>query len=114
MMNEQMRYITDEAGQRVGVMLDWRAYLQLTNQPADRDLLLNLSQEELQALAKSALSPQEQGRLDDLLEQNAEGQLPPEETIELDNLLTQIDQLNILKTRARYTLQYYNNLASAT
>ncbi|HFQ93367.1 MAG TPA: hypothetical protein ENK32_05125 [Anaerolineae bacterium] len=112
-MSEQMRYITDEAGQRVGVMLDWRTYLQLTNQPVDRDLLVNLSQEELQALAESALSPQEQRRLDDLLERNAEGQLSPEETTELDDLLTQIDQLNILKTRARYTLQYYDNLASA-
>ena len=113
-MSEQMRYLTDEEGRRVGVMLDWHTYLQLTNQPADRDLLLNLSQEELQALAESALSPQEQGRLDNLLERNAEGKLSPEETMELDDLLTQIDQLNTLKTRARYTLNYYNNLASAT
>jgi hypothetical protein len=104
-MTDQLRYITDEEGQRVGVVLDWQTYLQLTNQLADTDLLSNLSQAELQALAGSTLAPKEQERLDDLLARNAEGQLSDKEQSELDDLLDQIDQLNIVKTRARYTLK---------
>jgi hypothetical protein len=37
--------------------------------------------------------------------QNAEGQLSADATATLDRLLTQVDNLNILKTRAKYTLQ---------
>ena len=113
-MTEQLRYITDEQGERVGVVLDWKTYLQLTNQPADTDLLSNLSQAELQALAGSMLAPKEQERLDDLLARNTEGQLSGKEQVELDDLLAQIDQLNIIKTRARYTLHYHEKSPSVT
>lgn len=112
-MTEQLRYITDEEGQRVGVVLDWQTYLQLTNQPPDTDILSNLSQAELQALASSTLAPKEQERLDDMLARNAEGQLSDKEQSELDDLLAQIDQLNIVKTRARYTLSYHEKSPSA-
>lgn len=112
-MTDQLRYITDEEGQRIGVVLDWQTYLQLTNQPADSDLLSNLSQAELQALASSTLAPKEQERLDDLLARNAEGQISDKEQSELDDLLAQIDQLNIVKTRARYTLHHYEKSPSA-
>jgi hypothetical protein len=42
-----------------------------------------------------------QHRLDDLLERNIENRLAADEQLELDELLTRVDQLTILKTRAR-------------
>jgi hypothetical protein len=68
------------------------------------EFLVGLSDEELEALADSMLSPSAQGRLDELLQRNSEGRLPPADLQELDRLLAQVDQLTILKTRARYTL----------
>jgi hypothetical protein len=71
---------------------------------AHSDLLVGLSDDELEALADSMLSPSAQGRLDELLDQNAEGRLSALEQQELDRLLDRVDQLSILKTRARLTL----------
>jgi hypothetical protein len=68
-----------------------------------------LSIEELQALSKSELSLKAQIKLNDLLARNKENQLSLQETTTLDNLLIQIDQLNIIKTRARYTLHKLKN-----
>jgi hypothetical protein len=68
------------------------------------EVLVGLSDEELDALADSMLSPSAQGRLDELLQRNAEGRLPAAEQRVLDQLLARVDQLTILKTRARYTL----------
>jgi len=48
--------------------------------------------------------PKNQAKLDELLDKNDNNQLTAEEQITLDNLLNQIDHLNILKTRAKYTL----------
>ncbi len=45
-----------------------------------------------------------QGRLDELLALNAENQLLAGEEAELDRLLDGVDQLTILKTRAKYTI----------
>ncbi|MEP0883714.1 hypothetical protein NDI49_19355 [Trichocoleus sp. ST-U3] len=42
--------------------------------------------------------------MNDLLVQNVESQLSADEVANLDRLLAQVDQLTILKTRARYTL----------
>ena len=70
----------------------------------DSELLVGLSDDELEALAGGLLAPAAQSRLDELLERNAEGRLAPDEQAELDRLLARIDQLTILKTRARYTL----------
>jgi hypothetical protein len=70
----------------------------------ESELLVGLSQEELEALADSLLVPSAQSRMDDLLARNAESQLDPDEHQELDRLLAKVDQLTILKTRARYTL----------
>jgi hypothetical protein len=39
-----------------------------------------------------------------MLVRNAEAQLSADEVANLDRLLAQVDQLTILKTRARYTL----------
>lgn len=104
-MLTQLQYITNEQGEQVGVVLDIKTYQQLTNQlPPDPDILVGLSQAELEALAESVLAPPAQTRLDLLLSQNAENRLSAEEVAELDRLLTHIDYLNILKTRTRYTL----------
>jgi hypothetical protein len=72
---------------------------------SDSELLVGLSYDELEALADSMLAPSAQRRLDDLLERNVEKRLAADEHLELDRLLTRVDQLTILKTRARYTLR---------
>jgi hypothetical protein len=109
------RYIIDEQGERIGVLLDLEEYQQLTRlTPPDADLLVGLSEAELQALAHSALAPAEQERLDDLLARNADGQLSEAEQVELDRLLHHIDQLTILKTRARYTLAHQAGTPSSS
>jgi hypothetical protein len=68
------------------------------------DLLTGLSTEELEALADGLLAPATQVRLDDLLARRKEAPLSGDEEGELDRLLRRVDQLTILKTRARYTL----------
>jgi hypothetical protein len=70
----------------------------------NNERLTNLSIEELEALANSSLVPNTQTKLSELLNKNANNQLSTEEQITLDKLLNQIDQLNILKARAKYTL----------
>ena len=48
----QVQYVTNEQGQRTGVLLDVAVYQQLVGQnAADSDLLTGMSQEELEALA---------------------------------------------------------------
>ena len=72
----------------------------------DPELLVGLSDGELEALAESKLAPANQARLEALLAENAEGKLSPPDEAELDRLIARIDQLNILKARARYTLHH--------
>ena len=104
-MSEQVCYVTNEQGDRVGVLLDWEAYNRLANPLAlDAECLTGLSKAQLQALAESLLAPKSQAHLDELLARNAETKLGAEEIAELDRLLAQVDQLTILRTRARYTL----------
>jgi hypothetical protein len=108
-----LRYVTSENGERVAVLLDLEVYLQLARQlPSDPDLLVGLSEAELRALSESMLAPSAQARLDELLTHNAEIQLSLEESAELDQLLEQVDQLTILKARARYTLEHRNEDSS--
>jgi hypothetical protein len=110
-MSSSRRYITNEQGERVGVLLDLEEYHQLTrSSPPDPELLVGLSEAELQALAQSSLAPAEQSRLDNLLARNADAQLSEMEQAELDRLLHHVDQLNTLKTRARYTLAHQTGL----
>lgn len=114
-MSESVRYITNQQGERVGVVLDLETYAQLTNlSSSDTELLIGLSLDELQALANTRLASIAQVQLDQLLTQNAENQLSASETTTLDHLLAQIDQLNILKTRARYTLSYLERKTKVT
>jgi hypothetical protein len=109
-MIQSVNYVTNQAGETVGVLLDLETYQKLTNAlPTDGEILTELSIDELQALAESSLSPKEQTQLNDLLAKNEDLQLPVEEVAILDNLLVQVDQLNIIKTRAKYTLYKLKN-----
>jgi len=106
----QVQYVTNEQGQRTGVLLDVAAYQRLIGQKTgDPDLLTNMSRAELEALAASRLAVASQTRLDGLLAQQNAGTLNQDELAELDELLAQIDQLTLLKTRARYTLKQMAN-----
>ncbi|MEH2377206.1 hypothetical protein [Nostoc sp.] len=108
-MSDSVQYVTNPQGEKVGVLLDLETYQQLTNLCVDSELLISLNIDELQALAESSLSPKAQIQLQELLIKNSENYLSNEETETLDRLLTQVDQLNILKTRARYTLNIFQN-----
>ena len=105
-MFEPLQYVTNQDGERVGVLLDLETYQRLTNPSAENDeILTDLSLDELKALSESILSPKTQVELNDLLARNNDKTLSVEEKVHLNNLLAQVDQLNILKTRARYTLK---------
>jgi hypothetical protein len=78
------------------------------------ELLVGMSIAELEALADGALAPAAQARLDDLLDRKKSAHLPQEEETELDRLLQKIDQLTILKTRAKYTLSLAKAEATGT
>ena len=71
----------------------------------DPDVLYGLSEGELEALADGLLSPSLQLRLDQLIARAKEVRLSGADEAELDSLLARVDQLTLLKTRARYTLQ---------
>ncbi|MEH1778475.1 MAG: hypothetical protein V7K67_01665 [Nostoc sp.] len=115
MMSEQMRYITNEQGERIGVLLDLETYHWLTHAAGvDTDCLIGLNRAELQALAESMVAPAAQTRLDELLARHTETKLGEAELAELDCLLAQVDHLTLLKTRARYTLQSLENLSQAS
>lgn len=105
-MSKAVQYITNEQGERVGVLLDLTTYSQLS-QPSelDEECLVGLSVEELNALASCTLAVTDQAHLDDLIARNAESLLCADEIAQLDDLLAKADQLTLLKTRARYTLK---------
>lgn len=105
-MNNQARFITDEQGEQIGVLLSISEYRRLMGDTSpDPELLVGMSIEELNALSEMKLTIPDQARLDDLLARNSEGQLVAAEAQELDHLLAQIDLLSLLKARAKYTLQ---------
>jgi len=68
------------------------------------EVLVGLSVAELEALADSFLAPAAQHRLDELIGRSKEKKLTATEESVLDGLLHKADQLMILKTRARLTL----------
>lgn len=104
-------YITRENGQRVGVVMAWEDFrniqARLLNDP---DLLPGLSEIELNALSEGVLAVEHQERLSALLERNREQTLSVSESQEMDHYLAQIDSLNILKARARLTLQHLRQI----
>ncbi|WP_168565167.1 hypothetical protein [Crateriforma spongiae] len=71
-------------------------------------LLSNVSVPALKALASGLLAPKAQSHLDDLLARNSDGKLSEGETKELDDLIEQIDELNLLKARAAFTLSQHD------
>ena len=73
----------------------------------ESEFLVGMSDDELEALADGKLAPSAQARLDELLVRNGRSQLTADEQSELDGLLARVDQLTILKTRARYTLRQH-------
>ena len=69
-------------------------------------ILPNVSHSGLEALASAMLVPGAQSRLNELLSRNAEGNITDEELSELDRLVKQVDELNLLKARAEFTLRH--------
>lgn len=67
--------------------------------------LHGMSTAELTALAEAVIAPGQQLTLQELLERNRSGALAPDEEVALDALLAQVDQIGLLKARARYTLR---------
>ena len=114
-MSDAIRYITDDAGNQIGVLLDLDAYRQLSNPLlSGRKCLVSLSRNELLALAHYKISLLEQACLDHLLAQNAEAKLSEAETTELDQILAEVDHLMVLKARALYALKRLDELAIAS
>jgi hypothetical protein len=72
----------------------------------DPEMLIGLSAGELEAFSHSLLAPSAQARLDELLARIVQHQLETAEVSELDRLLERVDQLTVLKTRAKYSLQH--------
>ncbi len=105
-MYQQINYLTNQEGQRIGVVLDLDTYDRLTNSGnIDPELLLSLNQEELTALATTKLAVDEQEKLGELLAKNKTEIINDDEQEKLECLLAKIDNLNILKARAVYTLE---------
>ena len=104
---EPIQYLISESGERTGVVLSWEAYTALRGAPArDQDLVDELIDLELHALAEGMLAAGQQERLNALLDRNASDQLDRRERQELDTLLAGVDALNLLKARARLTLNH--------
>jgi len=71
--------------------------------------LSNMNLHELRALAEAVVAPDRQQQLKALLDKNRRGELSPEEQETLDQLLTEVDQVGLLKARARYTMSLYKH-----
>lgn len=67
--------------------------------------IAGLSEAELRVLADAVVAPGSQTQLQVLLEKNRSGEMNEDEEAALDDLLAQVDQVALLKARARYTLQ---------
>jgi len=108
-----LQYLVSEDGRRTAVVLDWESYqaLQQASHAADPELLIGLSEAELEALSAGVLAVPHQERLTALLQSNRDGQLSADEAHELDSLLERVDSMNTLKARARYTLQQLGTAA---
>lgn len=82
----------------------------MTNQ---RNILPNVSVSGLEALANAMLVPKTHAKLDGLLARNADGELSEQELDELDSIIQQVDELNLLKARADYTLRHQDKTSGA-
>ncbi|TAD75962.1 MAG: hypothetical protein EA001_13010 [Oscillatoriales cyanobacterium] len=79
----------------------------------DPDCLAGLNSTELTTLAHSQLTSDQQVELSELLSRNCQeiNSLSSDEQMRLDEILTEIDQLNLLKAKALYTLQRLQSIA---
>ena len=75
----------------------------------ESNILPNVSISGLKALAEARLAPAAQSQLDDLITRNSAGTLTEQESQQLDSLIEQIDELNLLKARADFTLRHQTN-----
>ena len=113
-MSELVKYVTNEQGERIGVLVDWTTYTRFAQLlEMDEEYLHGLSMDELKALASCKLALVDQTRLDDLVARNTRSLLGGDEVAELDDLLAKADQLTILKTRAQYTIKCLDNGTTA-
>jgi hypothetical protein len=71
--------------------------------------LSNMSLQELRVLAEAVVAPDRQQQLKALLDKNRRGEPSPEEQEIFDELLTEVDQVGLLKARARYTMSLYKH-----
>jgi hypothetical protein len=101
-----MQYLTNEMGDRVGVVLDLATYQALVSGGSqDPEFLVGLCESELLVLAKVSLAREVQTELSELLARQDGGGLSKAERVRLDEILEEVDRLNLLKARARYTLR---------
>ncbi len=77
----------------------------------DPNMLVGLSRNALMALASGVLASAGQARLTNLLERNRLATLTVVEERELDTLVEEVDQMNLIKARALYTLQKLDEIA---
>ncbi len=80
----------------------------------DPDLPTELTEIELSALSKCALSSEHQARLSLLLARNREQVVITQESQELDRFLQEVDALSVLKARALLNLQHWDDLDDAS
>lgn len=78
----------------------------------DTQILTSVSVDELEALAAGVLMPAAEGRLEVLIAGAKQESLSANEAAELDDLLNKVDQLNLLKARACYTIHQLGVKAS--
>jgi hypothetical protein len=99
------RFVTTAQG-RVEVIMDEQTYQALlgSNSP-DPLLLRELTLEQLKALAEGKLTTDTQAQLNGLIQKEKAGKATAEESVTLDKLLHQLDQLDMLKAKAFYTLK---------
>jgi uncharacterized membrane protein YgaE (UPF0421/DUF939 family) len=99
------RFVTTPQG-TVEVIMDEKTYEALVSSNSPDPLLLrDLTLEQLKALAEGKLTTDIQAQLNGLIQKEKAGQATTEESAILDKLLQQLDQLNLLKARALYTLK---------
>lgn len=110
-VSPQVRYVANDQGQCTTVVLQWEDIQSLQAMiSSGHDLLIGLSEPELRFLAQGVLPSGYQKRLSDLIERNCGGGLSEDEAEELERLLTHVDSMNILKARARRTLQLFEQI----
>lgn len=99
------KFVTSPQG-TVEVIMDEQTYEALVSSNSPDPLLLrDLTLEQLKALAEGKLTTDTQVQLNGLIQTEKADKATAEESATLDKLLHQLDQLNLLKAKAFYTLK---------